>query len=83
MVDEKMCVGTAKDALMVRFDPEIHDEVLKRKGARVMDFTNRPMKGFVFVDEVGIKTDRDLGKWIELALDYNPRAKSSKKKTKE
>ena len=45
-----------------------------------MDFTGRPMKGFVVVDPIGIDLDKDLEYWIELCLDYNPKAKSSKKK---
>ena len=38
------------------------------------------MKGFVFIEPEGIDLDEDLDSWIELALEYNPRAKSSKKK---
>ena len=80
MVDGKMCVGVTNEDLMVRLDPEIYDEVLDRQGARPMDFTGRPMKGFVFVDESGMRGKSALSFWIELALDFNPRAKSSKKK---
>jgi hypothetical protein len=45
-----------------------------------MDFTGRPMKGYVFIDPIGIDMDKDLEYWIQLCLDYNPKAKSSKKK---
>ena len=45
-----------------------------------MDFTRKPMKGFVFVDPEGTRTKKDLEYWIKLALDFNKRAKSSKKK---
>ena len=47
-----------------------------------MDFTKRPMKGFVFVADHALETDDRLEFWIGLALDYNPKAKSSKKKKK-
>jgi len=50
MVDEKMCVGIVKNELMARIDPEIYKVALKRKGAKEMNFTGRPMKGFVFVE---------------------------------
>ncbi len=80
MVNAKMCVGILGDDLMVRFDPEVHATALKKKGCREMDFTGRPMKGFVFVGPTGIKTDKHLAWWIELALDFNKRAKPSKKK---
>ena len=89
MVDEKMCVGVdqdkeTNDRLMVRLDPEFYDIALTREGARPMDFTGRPMKGFgfVFVDAEGIDEDEHLSEWIQRALDYNPKAKSSKKKKK-
>ena len=80
MVDDKMCVGVIKDGLMARIDPEIYNQALKVKGCREMDFTGRPMKGFVQVDPVGTDMDEDLSYWIDLCLEFNPKAKSSKKK---
>jgi TfoX/Sxy family transcriptional regulator of competence genes len=82
MVNDKMCLGIVKDNLMARIDPDFHDTALKRKGCREMDFTKRPMKGFVFVEQEGTDMDQDLTSWIQLAIDYNPRARSSKKKQK-
>jgi TfoX/Sxy family transcriptional regulator of competence genes len=80
MLHDKMCLGIVKDELMCRIDPEIHDEVIKKKGCRTMDFTNRPMKGFIFVDQSGMKTEKEFSYWIKLALDFNESAKPSKKK---
>jgi len=80
MVDEKMCVGVVGENLMARIDPEAVNEALTKKGCKPMDFTGRPMKGFVFVEPEGIDLDEDLDYWIELALEFNPRAKASKKK---
>ena len=80
MVDDKMCVGIVKDNLMARIDPEFYEDALKRPGCREMDFTKRPMKGFVFIEPEGYELDKDLDYWVDLALDYNPRARSSKKK---
>ena len=80
MVDDKMCVGVIRDNLVARIAPEIYEEALTRKGCRVMDFTGRPMKGFVTVEPEGTDMDDDLAGWVQLALDFNPRAKSSKKK---
>lgn len=82
MVDGKMCVGTNKGDLMVRLDPEIYDEVLKKKGCREMDFTGRPMKGFVFVDGNVLESQGELVYWVGLGLEFNPKARSSKKKAK-
>ena len=80
MIDEKMCVGIIKDNLMARIDPDIYEASLELKGCREMDFTKRPMNGFVFIEPAGYDMDTDLEYWIDLALEYNPRARSSKKK---
>jgi len=80
MVDDKMCVGIMKDELMVRIDPEQSDEALKRTGCSLMDFTGASMKGFMMIDLEGTDMDEDLESWVQMALDYNPRAKASKKK---
>jgi TfoX/Sxy family transcriptional regulator of competence genes len=79
LVDSKMCVGAEKARLMVRLDPKIYEQVLQRKGCVPMDFTGRPMRGFVFVNVAGYAADRDLASWLDLALEFNPNAKSSKK----
>ena len=80
MVDNKMCVGIIKDELMCRIDPEIHQTEIEKTGCRTMDFTKRPMKGYVMIDDTGMKTKKEFHYWINLALDFNKRAKSSKKK---
>lgn len=80
MVDEKMCVGVSEDRLMVRLDPADCAAALDKTGAEPMDFTGRPMKGFVWVFEEGMATAVDLGRWLDEALAFNPKAKASRKK---
>jgi TfoX/Sxy family transcriptional regulator of competence genes len=80
MVNGKMCVGIIKDELMCRIDPELHEQSIARLGCRTMDFTKRPMRGYVMVDSSGMKTKKELDYWITLALDFNGRAKAAKKK---
>ena len=80
LVNDKMCLGVIKDKLMARIDPEVMDEALSKNGCHEMDFTGKPMKGFVFVEPEGIDMDKDLEYWIGLAMEYNSWAKSSKKK---
>ncbi len=82
LVNGKMCLGITKDKLMARIDPEKYDEALSKKGGREMDFTGRPMKGFVFVEPEGFDLETDLDYWVRLALEFNPKAKLSKKKKK-
>lgn len=80
MVDDKMCVGIIKDELMVRIDPENENDFLRENDCRPMDFTKRPMKGYLYVSPEAIDLDEDLNKWVKRCLDFNPKAKSSKKK---
>ena len=80
MVDDKMCLGVVKNELMARVDPEEYDSLLNIKGARQMDFTKRPMKGFLFIGDEGIDDQENLEFWIDKCLDYNPKAGNSKKK---
>lgn len=79
MVNDKMAVGIMKNFLLVRVDPEIYQRSLKKKGCKPMELSGRTMKGFVRVDPIGIDLDKDLEYWIQLSLDFNPKAKSSKK----
>ena len=81
MVNGKMCVGIVKDELMVRLNPDIHEEMIEKNGCRTMDFTAKPMKGYVFVEQVALESEKELAYWVSLALEYNPIAKASKKKT--
>lgn len=80
MVDEKMCVGIIKDDLMVRINPIDQDKFLEEEGCRIMDFTKRPLPGYLYVAPEGIDMDEDLDKWVKRCLDFNPKAKSSKKR---
>jgi TfoX/Sxy family transcriptional regulator of competence genes len=80
MYNGKMCVGVTKDELMCRIDPEFHEAAVEKTGCRTMAFTNKPMIGYVLIDETGMKSKKDFDYWIDPALDFNKRAKASKKK---
>lgn len=79
MVNDKMCLGVEKERLMVRLDPEKFDEVLEKDGCKPMDFTGKIMKGYVFVDIDALNTKKSLEYWVGLGLEFNKKAKSSKK----
>lgn len=70
MVNGNMCVGVIDDTLMARVGPEQYEEALTRPHAREMDFTHKPMKGFVYVDPEGIEADEDLEYWIGLCKEF-------------
>jgi hypothetical protein len=82
MVDEKMCLGVIKENMMARINPDFYAEARSLNGCVEMDFSGRPMNGFVFIEPIGMEMDEDLEFWVQKCLDYNPLAKASKKKSK-
>ena len=59
MVRGNMCLGVIDDSVMARVGAEQHQMMLERDHVREMDFTGRPMKGYVFVDAEGVDADTD------------------------
>lgn len=79
-----MLCGIDGRRLMVRVGPNQYEAVLKMKHAKVMDITGKPMKGFIFVDENGYKTEKALNEWLNLGLSFTatlPSKKTKKNKT--
>ena len=66
----KMCVGETKQRLMVRVVQEKMVDTLKKPGVSRMDFTGKPLKEFVFVDQSGYDTEEKLQQWIELGIEH-------------
>lgn len=80
MVRDKMCCGVLKDDLVIRIDPDQHEELLKKRHVRPMDFTGKPMKGWIYVAPQGIRTEAALQDFLELALAYSVLSKKSSAK---
>lgn len=86
LVDDKMLCGIHIDKkygdslLMARIGEESYDKYIDRKECLPMDFTGRPMKGYIFITPEGFDSDEELLCWIQLALDFNPLVKSKNKK---
>ena len=70
MANGHMSCGVVKETLMVRVGPDRHGDALVRPHAREMDFTGKPMKGFVYVAPEGFESDEDLAAWVTLSLDF-------------
>jgi len=70
MVRGHMSCGVTKDSLMVRVGKEAYESALTFKGAREMDFTGRPMRGFVHVSQEGFATRKALEAWVERSLAF-------------
>lgn len=80
LIDDKMCFGIVKDQLMARVGNDNYNHALQIEGAKEMNFTGRPMKGYVFVEADALDMEDDLKNWMQMCLDFNPFAVSSKKK---
>jgi hypothetical protein len=70
MVRGHMCCGVQDRDLVVRLGAEQHEVALACPHARAMDFTGRPMKGFVYVAPEGCVSEGDLKGWVEKGLEY-------------
>jgi len=83
MLDGKMCVGVEKTRLMVRIDPAKHDALIARPGAGPMDFTGRPMRGFLWVDARGLPNSGTLDFWVNESVAFVRTVPARTKKKKE
>ena len=87
-VDGKMLCGIHLDKkfgdnlLMARIGETVYKVELEKPNCLPMDFTGRPMKGYIFVTPDGFDTDADLSYWLDLCLAFNPSAIASKPKKK-
>nr|WP_299339567.1 TfoX/Sxy family protein [Allomuricauda sp.] len=66
----KMTVGVINNDLVVRVPPEKMESELTKPVTRPMNFTGKPMKEFVFVNQDGFRDEEQLLYWIELGLEH-------------
>jgi TfoX/Sxy family transcriptional regulator of competence genes len=79
---EKMFAGVVKDDLMIRCLAERYDELLEKPGCRPMDFTGKPMRGFLFVALEDLKTTKQLKYWLDIGTEFVFHAPEKSKKKK-
>lgn len=70
MVCGHMCCGVAGNDLMARIGPDEYETMLTRQHVREMDFTGKPLRGFIYVDQAGLRTERQLRFWVSKSLDF-------------
>jgi len=77
MVNQKMCCGIHIDKkfgdslLMAKIGEKAYEQEIQKEECLPMDFTGRPMRGYIFVIPSGFDLDSDLEYWIQKALDFN------------
>lgn len=80
LVDDKMLIGTYKGGIMARLDPGESDQLAEQAGVSPMVHGGRSMPGYLMIESEAYEDDEALGFWLDKCLEYNPKAKSSKKK---
>jgi TfoX/Sxy family transcriptional regulator of competence genes len=70
MVNGHMCCGIVDKNFVVRTGPDEYATALSQPHAQPMDFTGRPMRGFVYVTPEGYRLTRDLKAWIQRGLHF-------------
>jgi len=70
LVNGNMAVGVSCDELMVRVGKDNHDEAVSRVGARIIDLSARPMRGWVVVAPDGFAEEADLDAWIDRGVAF-------------
>ncbi|MDP6605437.1 MAG: TfoX/Sxy family protein [Dehalococcoidia bacterium] len=70
MLRGNFCCGVNGDDMIVRVGPEWYEDALGQPHAREMDFTGRPMRGWVFVSDEGWATADTLERWVGRGVDF-------------
>ena len=70
MLQGNMCCGVVGAELMVRVGVDGYEAALSQPYARQMDFTGKPLKGFVYVAQQGFQSDDDLQAWVDRAVKF-------------
>ena len=77
MVNDKICVTTRDDRILVRLSPRDYEIEVHGEGCSPMIHGGREMKGFIFVTGPSIKSTAGLRRWVNMALDYNAEARET------
>ncbi len=80
MLDGKMIGGVLKNDLIVKIGAENHEKAVAQKHVRPFDFTGKPMVGFIYVAPAGLKSKKDLAKWVEMGKAHAKSLPPKKKK---
>ena len=80
MVNGKTCVCVSGENLMLRFDPSRQEELSEKNGYETMVMKGKEYKGYCYINPDGFKNRKDFEFFLNLCLEYNKVAKSSKKR---
>jgi TfoX/Sxy family transcriptional regulator of competence genes len=63
-----MVCGVLGDDLIMRVGKDQYEASLAQPGARIFDFSGKPMAGWVMVAPAGYASADDLARWVGLAV---------------
>ncbi len=70
MLRGHLCCGIVADELMLRVGPDRYGELLEAPHVRPMDFTGKPLRGFLYIEPKGFATAAGLARWIDIAAGF-------------
>ena len=65
-----MVCGVIRDELIFRVGTAQYTASLAQPGARVFDFSGKPMAGWVMVAPEGYASEEDLARWVKLGVAF-------------
>ena len=66
----RMCCGVLNGDLVVRVGPAHYKEALAQPHVRQMDFTGKPLTGFVYVAPPRFRSKQALSKWVGRGVEF-------------
>ncbi len=81
MVNGKTCICISDENLMLRFNPKLQEELAEKNGYETMLMKGKEYKGYCYINPEGFKNRKDFEYYLNICLEYNEIAKSSKKQT--
>ncbi len=70
LLEGNMCCGIFDEKLVVRVGPAAYDDALREPHAYPMDFTGRPLPGFVYIAREGYASEVALKQWIDRSVGF-------------
>lgn len=70
LINGNLACGVNKEDMIVRVDPKRHPSLLKKPHVRPFDMSGRPMKGWLVVEADGVKTEKQLNRWIKEGVEF-------------
>ena len=80
LLKDKMVGGVLKNDLVVKIGKAAHEKLGSPKHTRPFDFTGKPMIGILYVSPAGLKTRKDLARWLEMGQAHAQSLPPKKKK---